>query len=128
MANKTALRDYETFRRECLRLLDVMQLSDWQIEVDAINDSEVAWTARTYFNNSAKAARIVWNKNSISTPTDIRTAHTSKYVALHECLHILLHSLVFTAVDQKDMSSVLIDAEEHAVINRIVRLLAKAKK
>ena len=116
-------KSYDAFERECKRLIKTLPLDDWIIEVGHTRDEESNWSARTYFNGTQKAARVVWNDNCVCKSTDVRVVYTAKYIALHEMLHILLHSLIFTAIEQKSMECSLVDAEEHALINKLVKLL-----
>lgn len=119
---------FEVFEPACRAWIDRLGLHDWAVTIERtwrLTQADEQTRARTYMNWTQRAARVVWNEN-YRQPTDYVIAQTAEQYALHEVLHIATNTLVQVAVERRDVDAPEVDAEEHALIRRLMRALETA--
>ncbi len=114
---------FRRFKREINFWVAELGLFDWEIKVEQVKFAKKdRGLARVSMNPQQRSALVQWNsrgKQDWNTPEEL---------ALHEVLHILLNAMVFSAVQTGGNSSAWEDAEEHAVLKRLMRVLLKTRK
>lgn len=112
-------QEYRRFHGAVYFWLDRIGLKDWEVQVQCVpfgrryRDTY----ARVLANWQNRVALIQWNGTSASldeSPEDI---------AKHEVLHVLLSASLNLAALAGCTDAPAVDAEEHAVIRRLMKLL-----
>lgn len=106
------------FELGCREWMQKLGLSEWRIVFRA-GESPGGAFARTVLDCTALTAHFVWNLSS----TDLGDFQSPAEIAKHEVLHVLLHRLVCTAAETRKIVGVLVDSEEHSVIQRLLGVL-----
>lgn len=114
---------FEVFQEHFWHWRALFALRDWSIEC-CEGTLPQSVQARTYMNWTQRAARCVWNV-AHHPPDDAVITAMPEDVALHEMLHIVLNALVSLAVASESADAFPVDAEEHAVIRRLMHALKK---
>jgi len=118
------LRDFAEFKKHCNRWIDRLGLSDWEISVckDELSREDESVSHRAYMNWTQHKARLVWNA-AYRTPVDHTAQPSESRDALHEVLHVLLNPMLQMAASRGDADCKEVDALEHAVINRLLKVM-----
>ena len=106
------------FELGCREWAQKLGLSEWRLVFSAA-PVPGGPLARTVLDCSALLAHFVWNLSS----TDLGDFSSPSEIAKHEVLHVLLHRLVCTAAETRKIVGVLVDSEEHSVIQRLLGVL-----
>lgn len=106
------------FELACREWVQKLGLTEWRLVFSSGKVHGGAF-ARTFLDCTALCAHFVWNLSS----TDLGDFSSPAEVARHEVLHVLLHRLVCTAAETRKIDGVLVDSEEHSVIQRLLGVL-----
>lgn len=119
--------EFERFKKACLVYIDQFGLSDWRVTVhcEPLRLKLKTTRAQAQMNWTQRAARIVWNSTHVR-PREYVCDETVESVAMHEVLHVVLNPFVNIAAKSGDANDVAVDAEEHAVIRRVIRAFERA--
>jgi len=118
-------KQFEFFKRECKRWLDVLGLYNWEVRyfLKPMDDGY----AEVSFNHDGRMADVFlcedWGSFRVSVPT---TAELRK-TALHEVLEILLYPLRYIAECRYVLGVEEIDCACHNVIRVLEHVLAAKK-
>ena len=117
--------DFAEFAAECHKWIDKFGLTEWQISIEPedLGASNIGIRAQCCLNWTQHAVCIRWNTtHRVDALNNTGAALTPRRAALHEVLHVLLHQLVLVSADRGSSADVT-DAQEHAVINRLMSVL-----
>lgn len=118
------MSDFQRFRNAVYFWSEHLGLLDWEIHVEeaVLKKAHADNIALVHPNWQQHLALVLWNKrnkNIIGTPEEI---------ALHEVLHILLAAHAGLAAAAGTTEHVAVDAEEHAIIKRLMHVLQHYKE
>jgi hypothetical protein len=119
------LRDFAEFEKHCNEWINRLGLHEWEISVcqeDLPRDDESV-SHRAYMNWTQHKARLVWN-SAYRLPIEHTAIPIERRDALHEVLHVLLNPMLQVAASRGDADCKEVDALEHAVINRLLKVMA----
>ncbi len=113
------VQEYQRFKSAVYFWLDKIGLHDWTVTVGqkGFGRKMHCVYARVSTNWMNRIAHIEWNTSSASLDEE------PEDIAKHEVLHILLNAALSLAAVHQDISSPAVDAEEHAIIRRLMKLL-----
>lgn len=111
--------DFNTFKLEVENLLNVFGITDYTVEYEHSQIGDCT-TARCCYDTRSKAALF---QLTVSTEGDYGLLKNVREIAIHEVLHLFLSDLLNTVATTGDMNAPLSRSEEHAVINRLVKIL-----
>lgn len=122
------MTDFKKFEAAARYWVRTLGITDWgvQIEEVALERKDEFVRARVYMNYEQRKARIIWNSGHVTTPDDTYR-ETPEESALHEVLHLLLNSCLNTHMDRNSSDGAR-DAEEHAVMRRLMNILCPQYK
>jgi len=122
----TTDKDFELFKRECNKHINLFGLSDWNYvfyhsDLSNIEDLEDANAVNTTYY---KAKTAVLRLNMTFNELDKTKKQMIIDIAKHEVLHILLSNLS-TMAFSRSIDAEIYNSEEHAVINRLQKAFEK---
>lgn len=114
--------EFDVFKRGVETWVARLGLLEWDVlvEEEPLDGAETRST--TYMNWTQKTARVVWNSTYRRSPKAAAN-QGPKEVACHEVLHIALNSLLNVAVSRGSYFADEVDAEEHALIRRLMNVM-----
>ena len=124
------MNEFEEFRTAVGNWSEALGLTDWQItvlEADLGRDHETV-VARTALNWTQRSAAVRWNQGYRAQPDGTAGDNSPASIALHEVLHIALHTFAAVATETRDLGSDLLDSEEHGLIRRLMRAMQELGK
>lgn len=116
------MTEFQRFREAVNLWVQKLGLLDWDILVVEARLKGVHAQVNT--NHMARAATVTWN----SRQPKGEFAAVPEDVALHEVLHILLEPALYSAVQSDDLNSVEIASDEHAIIQRLCKVLGSTAR
>lgn len=117
MSYKTTAKDFALFKSECLHWIEVLGLTDW--EIDILHCPRAPENLADCIGSYDMTATIILNTEWSETPV---TPREIKLTALHEALELLLIPLSILA-DARFANKDGLVREQHAIINRLIRVL-----
>lgn len=111
--------DFERFTAKVQSLVSDMGLTEWNLQIthEQIGDRV---TAQTSYNTVSKAALI---RLTINTEGDFGLVTDVERLAIHEVLHLLLADWGETVAKMQNTNHDLAVAQEHAVLNKLMRII-----
>ena len=115
----TTPKDFELFKKECNRLIDLLNLNDWEFAFlhQGIDDSS---TNTAYYRSRIQILRFAKEIELL----DKRKSSAIKDYAREEVFHGLLSNLS-TMAFSRSLDADIYNSEEHAVIHRIQHMIKK---
>lgn len=113
------MTDFQRFELAVRLWVQRLGLLDWEIHIEEVGFSKAERDvyARVHPQFQQRLALIQWNRRN-------KLVHdTPEHIALHEVLHVLLSSVTQLAAAAGTVDHVAVDAEEHSVIKRLMKLL-----
>lgn len=112
-------QDFELFKAKVQSLLDAFGMYEWHVTVahEQIGDRVCA---QTTYNNTSKNASI---RLTINAEGDFGLLWDVEKLATHEVLHLLLADWCETAAKMQSATHDLVVGQEHAVLNRLMRVM-----
>ena len=117
---KTSKQDFECFRSEVGKWIEIFGLKDWDVSVLhrlCDEDDYTAWV--TFGSFGTQIANIHLNKkcDSVVTRDEIRRA------AFHEVCHVLLYKLCYYVENRFGVQKSLFEQETHSLITTLENVL-----
>lgn len=111
--------DFERFTAKVQSLVSDMGLTDWNLQIthEQIGDRVAA---RTCYDTVSKTASI---RLTINIEGDFGLVTNVERLAIHEVLHLLLADWGETVAKMQNANHDLAVAQEHALINRLMRII-----
>ena len=112
-------QEYIRFKTAVYFWLDKIGLNDWTVTVESVRlgrKMKLVY-ARVCMNWQNRVAHVQWNASSASLDEE------PEDIAKHEVLHILLNACLNLAAHEGDVNACSVDAEEHGIIRRLMKLL-----
>ena len=113
-------KDFKQFKASVIYWLDKFGITEWEYEI-VQRQLDVA-SATTTYNNKSKLACFQLTHN---IEYDFCLQADVGRLALHEVLHLLLADFGYAIQETKEYDSDLAIAQEHAVVMRMMKALAK---
>jgi len=117
---KTTKKDFELFRREVERWLEIYGLKGWSVEILHKTYVENS-SASLFYRVGARDAEYYLSKDFGKDKTELGV----RLAAFHEVTHHLLGKLIHVAVERSHDED-MINAEEHEVIKTLQNTLFMA--
>jgi hypothetical protein len=111
--------DFEVFKAKVLSLVEQMGLTEWHLSIKHEQIGERI-AAQTQYNTVGKNASI---RLTLNTEGDYGIEWDPERLALHEVLHLLLADWCETTAKLGSPIHDLVIAQEHAVLNRLMRII-----
>lgn len=117
------MTDFQRFELSVRLWADKLGLHDWEIHVAQVAFPRVRkdCAATAWVNYQQRLAKIEWNSRNTA-----EVLGTPESIGMHEVLHVLLAAVTGLAASTGNVQDVAVDAEEHAVIKRLMRLLSNS--
>lgn len=111
--------DFQRFRTKVQSLVSDIGLTEWNLQIthEQIGDRVAA---RTSYDTVSKIASI---KLTINIECNFGDTTNVELLAIHEVLHLLLADWGETVAKMQNANHALAVAQEHAVINRLMRII-----
>jgi hypothetical protein len=111
--------EFERFTAKVQSLVSDMGLTEWNLQIihEQIGDRVIA---RTTYDTVSKIASI---RLTINIEGDFGVVTDVERLAIHEVLHLLLADWGETVAKMRDANHELAIAQEHAVLNRLMRFI-----
>lgn len=111
--------DFEKFKVKVQSLLDTFGMHEWNVTIaqEQIGDRV---NAQATYNNNTKNASI---RLTINAEGDFGMVWDVEKLAVHEVLHLLLADWCETAARLQSATHDLVVGQEHAVLNRLMRVI-----
>jgi hypothetical protein len=109
------------FREECLYWQREFGLTDWTLQFKIEGPNEDGDEADVYYDCDTRHAMVTYymgTKDALH-PSD---------VACHEMMHLLFADMTLAGVEARDEQDNVLAREEHKVIERLLKVLAKKRK
>lgn len=115
-STKTSKADFEIFKRECQRCVDMLGLKNWDIDYEhsKCEDGNAAECCTSYIGQQA-VLRLGLERLSLPC-----TAQSIKETARHEVLELLLSSFGALNNSRFDVSEGEVDHVRHEIIQRLL--------
>ena len=115
---KPTTKDFETFKREFLRCIEILNLNDWRLSIDFIVIGDGCF-ADVFYDTDAHTAHVRFAKDTLTSLSDC-SIYDPKATARHECCH------VFTAtLERLGRCRYVIPDQFGAEVERMARVLEK---
>jgi hypothetical protein len=111
--------DFKRFAAKVQSLINELGMTEWHL---TITHEQIGGgvAAQTQYNTVSKNASI---RLSVNTEGDFGFITNVEELAIHEVLHLLLADWCETASKMQSSNHDLVVAQEHAVLNRLARII-----
>jgi hypothetical protein len=111
--------DFKRFAAKVQSLINELGMTEWHL---SITHEQIGGgvAAQTQYNTVSKIASI---RLTINSEGDFGFITNPEKLAIHEVLHLLLADWCETAAKMQSSNHDLVVAQEHAVLNRLMRII-----